>query len=110
PGAHSTVRTRVACVESRLVSCGAWIFVGLLRALCPGNPAVCAERAPDRCHLAGCPAGIRLFPILTRLPEHWKPAWRWSTRFAGWTGAILFLAMARYPNGQGFALGRSDII
>jgi predicted acyltransferase len=51
-----------------------------------------------------------LFPILTRLPQSWPAAWRWSIKAAGWLGAILFLALAKYPDNSGFSLGRSDII
>jgi hypothetical protein len=51
-----------------------------------------------------------LFPILARLPEAWKPSLRWTIRLAGWAGAALFLALARYPGGGGFSLRRSDII
>jgi hypothetical protein len=55
-----------------------------------------------------------LFPILTRLPEAWSAALRWSVKLAGWIGAVLFLALATYPEGSdygtGFSLYRSDII
>jgi len=51
-----------------------------------------------------------LFPILMRLPAKWKPTWRWVVRAAGWAGAVLFLALAKYPDGSGFSLQRSDII
>ncbi len=51
-----------------------------------------------------------LFPVLTRLPEQW-PAWvRAGVRGLGWLGVVLFFAVARYPDGSGFKLGRSDII
>ena len=53
---------------------------------------------------------LLLFPVLTRLPENWARTTRWLVRATGWTGAILFLALARYPNGSGFSLKRSDII
>src|SRR5579883_1448180 len=55
-----------------------------------------------------------LFPILTRLSQTWPTSWRWTIKAAGWTGAILFLALAKYPennpHGTGFSLERSDII
>jgi predicted acyltransferase len=51
-----------------------------------------------------------LFPILTRLPSGWPRAVHWSIRGVGWAGAILFFALARYPDGSGFELDRSDII
>lgn len=51
-----------------------------------------------------------LFPILTRLPDAWPTAVRYSIRAAGWSGAFLFLSMAVYPDGSGFKLTRSDII
>lgn len=51
-----------------------------------------------------------LFPVLTRLPDAWPQAVRWAIKICGWVGAILFLALARYPNGSHFSLERSDII
>ena len=51
-----------------------------------------------------------LFPILTRLPQAWPRAVKLSIRAAGWIAAVLFFACARYPDGSGFELGRSDII
>ena len=51
-----------------------------------------------------------LFPILTRLPEKWPIAIRWGIKVAGWVGAVLFLALATYPDGSGFSLNRKDII
>jgi predicted acyltransferase len=51
-----------------------------------------------------------LFPVLARLPASWPRFARWGVRSAGWTGAILLLALARYPDGGGFKLTRSDII
>ncbi len=51
-----------------------------------------------------------LFPILARPPASWPRAVHWTLRIAGWLGAILFLALVRYPDGSGFQLARSDII
>lgn len=51
-----------------------------------------------------------LFPVLTRLPSAWPRSIRWSIRISGWIGVILFFLFARYPDGSGFELGRSDII
>ncbi len=53
---------------------------------------------------------LLLFPILCRLPTTWPRAARWALRGAGWLGAMLLLALARYPDGSGFKLTRSDII
>ena len=53
---------------------------------------------------------LLLFPVLTRLPEAWPARVQWLVRGAGWAGVILFLALARYPDGSGFSLNRSDII
>ena len=55
-------------------------------------------------------AFLLLFAILTRLPPAWKASVRWMIRATGWTGVILFLALARYPKGEGFSLSRYDII
>lgn len=51
-----------------------------------------------------------LFPVLARLPEEWSKTMRYSVRVLGWTGAILFMALIRFPDGSGFSLYRSDII
>lgn len=51
-----------------------------------------------------------LFPVLTRLSSTWPPGVRWGIRGAGWVGVVLFFSLARYPDGSGFDLGRSDII
>jgi len=51
-----------------------------------------------------------LFPVLTRLPSAWPRSIRWSIRVSGWIGVALFFLLARYPDGSGFELGRSDII
>jgi predicted acyltransferase len=51
-----------------------------------------------------------LFAILTRLPDAWALGRKLLIRGAGWLGAILFFIFARYPDGSGFSLGRSDII
>jgi len=51
-----------------------------------------------------------LFPILTRLPKIWPLALKISIRAVGWFGAILFFIFAKYPDGSGFLLTRSDII
>jgi predicted acyltransferase len=51
-----------------------------------------------------------LFPVLTRLPSVWPRPVRWGIRIGGWIGVVLFFTFARYPDGSGFDLGRSDII
>lgn len=51
-----------------------------------------------------------LFPVLTRLPSTWPRGIRWSIRVTGWIGVALFFSFARYPDGSGFELDRSDII
>ncbi len=51
-----------------------------------------------------------LFPVLTRLPQTWKPWVRWAVKLAGWGGVIAFMWLIRYPDGTGFSLYRSDII
>ncbi len=50
------------------------------------------------------------FPILTRLPDKWSRTLKLSIRGLGWLAAILFCAFARYPDGSGFSVDRSDII
>jgi predicted acyltransferase len=50
------------------------------------------------------------FPILARLPAGWPLAVKISIRAAGWLAAVLFFVFAKYPDGSGFLLTRSDII
>ncbi|MGC8654733.1 MAG: DUF5009 domain-containing protein, partial [Candidatus Kryptoniota bacterium] len=51
-----------------------------------------------------------LFPVLAKLPDDWSKTLRLSVRALGWGGAILFMALVRFPDGSGFSLYRSDII
>ena len=74
------------------------------------RPYVLSNHPDWRVWLAALAGFVLLFPILARLPQNW-PAWlKLATRSAGWAGAIVFLALARYPDGSSFSLGRSDII
>ena len=74
------------------------------------RPGVLSDNPSTGAWLLGLAGFLILFPILARLPEAWKPALRWAIRLAGWAGAVVFLAVARYPGGEGFSLERSDII
>ena len=74
------------------------------------RPGVLSDSPSTGTWLMGLAGFLILFPILARLPKSWKPALRWAIRLAGWAGAALFLALARYPGGGGFSLERSDII
>jgi predicted acyltransferase len=74
------------------------------------RPYVLSKELTTRMWLAALLGFALLFPILTRLPSGWKREWRWGVRGMGWAGAVLFLALARYPDGSGFSLRRSDII
>jgi predicted acyltransferase len=60
--------------------------------------------------LLGLLGFLILFPILTRLPGTWPLAARLLVRGIGWAAAIAFFALAKYPDGSGFELSRSDII
>jgi len=60
--------------------------------------------------LVGLLGFFLLFPVLARLPEVWSAKTKSLVKGAGWLGVILFLALARYPDGTGFSLNRSDII
>ena len=80
------------------------LFVDAIR------PDVLSKHPSAGTWLLGLAGFLILFPILARLPEAWKPSLRWTIRLAGWAGAALFLALARYPGGGGFSLRRSDII
>ena len=74
------------------------------------RPYTISEHPTTATHLVAMLAFGLLFPIFTRLPDSWKPAWRWGMRLAGWIGAITLLALLRYPGDKGFSLMRSDII
>jgi predicted acyltransferase len=74
------------------------------------RPTVLSDNPATATWIAGLAGFIILFPILARLPSHWKPAARWAVRAAGWAAALIFLTLARYPDGSGFSLRRSDII
>jgi predicted acyltransferase len=74
------------------------------------RPYVLAEQPTTQTWLMALLGFFLLFPILTRFPTAWKPSPRWAFRLSGWVGAVLFLALAHYPKGGSFSLGRSDII
>ncbi len=74
------------------------------------RPGVLGREQAGGAQWLGLLAFLLLFAILTRFPNTWPVAIRWPIRAAGWVGAILFLALVRYPDGSGFSLGRSDII
>lgn len=53
---------------------------------------------------------LLLFPVFMRFPRKW-PAWlALVLRGIGWIGMVGLLAWLRYPDGEGFALRRHDII
>lgn len=74
------------------------------------RPHVLSKNPTPETWLLGLLGFALLFPILARLPDKWPANLRWGIKLAGWAGAILFLALARYPDGSGFDLDRSDII
>ena len=74
------------------------------------RPYVISEHPSTATWLLALLGFALLFPILTRLPDAWPAATRWGIRVAGWAGAVILLALLRYPGGKGFSLGRSDII
>lgn len=51
-----------------------------------------------------------LFPMMARLPDSWGKTRLWAVRIAGWGGAVVLLALLRYPDGSGFSIHRSNII
>lgn len=53
---------------------------------------------------------LLLFPMFAALPASWRPVTRVTLRSLGWFGAALLLGMARYADGSGFSVSRSDII
>ncbi len=51
-----------------------------------------------------------LFLMFIRMPKSMSPIVGWSIKGSGWLGAIIFMALIRYPDDSGFSLYRSDII
>jgi predicted acyltransferase len=51
-----------------------------------------------------------LIPMFVRLPRDWNRWLRYSVKGGAWAGAIILLALLKYPDGSGFSLYRSDII
>ncbi|MGA2177533.1 MAG: DUF5009 domain-containing protein [Verrucomicrobiota bacterium] len=80
------------------------LFVAAIR------PSVLSGHPGAATQLLGLAGFLILFPILARLPPAWAPALRRAVRAAGWLGAVLFFVFARYPDGGGFKLERTDII
>jgi predicted acyltransferase len=74
------------------------------------NPFALSKNPETVHYLAGLIAFALMFAIFTRLPETWPGALHWGIRAAGWAGAFALLAWARYPDGSGFKLTRSNII
>jgi predicted acyltransferase len=74
------------------------------------RPQVLSDHPTTQIWLLGLLGFVILFPVLSRFPAHWPRAIRWIIRGIGWAGAIIFLALARYPDGNGFRIERTDII
>jgi predicted acyltransferase len=101
---YSVCKVAIVIIERGILLAFFALYVDAIR------PFVLSEHPSAAVYLMSLLGFALLFPILTRLPENWKPASHRSVRAIGWFGAILFLAFARYANGTGFSLGRSDII
>ena len=83
------------------------VFAILLRHV---RPHVLAPQ-PETQHWLIALLGFGLMMLIfTRLPAEWSLKARLAIRFCGWVGAIILLAVLRYPDGSGFSPGRSDII
>ncbi|MCP4246735.1 MAG: DUF5009 domain-containing protein [bacterium] len=74
------------------------------------RPQVIDSEPTAKTWLVGLLGFVLLFPALARLPRAWPAPKRWTVRAMGWAGAVVFLAVIRYPEGSGFSLTRSDII
>jgi len=53
---------------------------------------------------------LLLFLMYTRFPAEWKPWFCHVFRIGGWSAAIIYLILVRFPDGSGCSLNRSDII
>ncbi len=83
------------------------VFAILLRHV---RPHVLAPQ-PETQHWLIALLGFGLMMLIfTRLPVEWPLKARLAIRFCGWVGAMVLLAVLRYPDGSGFSPGRSDII
>ena len=51
-----------------------------------------------------------LFPMFAALPSTWRRSVRAGIRTAGWAAAAMLMASARFADGSGFSVARSDII
>ncbi|MCX7717865.1 MAG: DUF5009 domain-containing protein [Candidatus Sumerlaeaceae bacterium] len=74
------------------------------------NPFALSKEPGVVHYLAGLSAFALMFAIFARLPEKWPAALHWTIRAVGWAGAVALLVWARYPDGSGFSLKRSNII
>jgi predicted acyltransferase len=73
-------------------------------------PGTMSEHPDAKTQLLALLAFALLFPILMRFPQSWSLLVRGAIKAAGWLGAIILMALIRYPDGSGFSLNRSDII
>lgn len=74
------------------------------------RPSVLSNQPGNAEWAAGLLGFLLLFPVLTRLPDAWSAGTKWLVKAAGWCGVVLFLALARYPDGSGFSFKRTDVI
>ncbi len=74
------------------------------------HPGIISNNPDWKIGLVGLLGFALLFPALARLPEGWTKRRRYLVRAIGWGGAIILMALVRFPNGSGFSLYRSDDI
>ncbi|PIS30265.1 MAG: DUF5009 domain-containing protein [Candidatus Marinimicrobia bacterium CG08_land_8_20_14_0_20_45_22] len=51
-----------------------------------------------------------MFAIYVRTPKNWNKKLGYGVKIAGWIGAVLMLALLKYPDGTGLSLYRNNII
>lgn len=87
-----------------------FLLVGFAMFVMQIHPEVISNNPDWKIWLVGLLGFALIFPILARLPERWTTRLKYLVRGIGWIGAIILMALVRFPDGSGFSLYRSDDI
>ncbi len=87
-----------------------FLLVGFAMFVMQTHPYAISANPDWRIWFVGLLGFALLFPILARLPENWTKRRKYLVRAIGWGGAIILMALVRFPDGSGFSLYRSDDI
>ncbi len=86
------------------------LLVGFAVYVAQIRPQVISNNPNSAVWLAALVGFALLFPALARFPKDWSKTRKYSVRIGGWIGAVILMALLRFPDGSGFSLYRSDII